>query len=426
MNKLKFLVGLCALAMIGSTIFSGCKGKDGEIGPAGANGSNGTNGIDGVDANETCKLCHNPEKVDLVVEQYEFSKHSYGEAAFEESGNTTCGACHTSMGFKYVVENNVPATFTVGTNGKYANDYQASSSNAYGEIVCFTCHSSLHTTYTAEDLPALTTTAAVSMTMWGGAKSINLAADGGRSNLCVKCHQPRPVTTSTSTSDGNVLDYAALVSAPTATFYDNTSSSNKVSLSFRSGNHYGSVGAIYAGVGGVEFGTGYTNSPHTTVASCQDCHMATVTGRAGGHTFFAKGNFNGCNVTGCHETSPLSSTATKFTTTRATIKGLLEQLATKINTLGDGNPLLLIDTDTEANLWYNSTSAHYDGYLNLYNSSSNPGGYYGATGNPKFPNLTNAQFGTILNFQLVLREYSLGIHNTAYTQKLLENSLTAW
>jgi hypothetical protein len=95
----------------------------------------------------------------------------------------------------------------------------ATSSTAYGDITCNTCHSSLHTTYGTADW-AFTTTAAVPMTMWAGAKTINLPADNGKSNLCVKCHQPRPMTTSSTLSDGNVVDYADLVANPTKVFYD--------------------------------------------------------------------------------------------------------------------------------------------------------------------------------------------------------------
>jgi len=39
--------------------------------------------------------------------------------------------------------------------------------------------------------------------------------------------------------------------------------------------------------------------------------------------------------------------------------------------------------------------------------------------------ITNAQFGAIINFQLCLREYSLGIHNLDYSKALLTNSLAA-
>jgi hypothetical protein len=37
--------------------------------------------------------------------------------------------------------------------------------------------------------------------------------------------------------------------------------------------------------------------------------------------------------------------------------------------------------------------------------------------------LTNAQFGAIINFQMCLREYSLGIHNYDYSKALLANSI---
>ncbi len=37
--------------------------------------------------------------------------------------------------------------------------------------------------------------------------------------------------------------------------------------------------------------------------------------------------------------------------------------------------------------------------------------------------LTNAQMGAIINFQMCLREYSLGVHNFNYSKALLTNSL---
>ena len=63
-------------------------------GPPGLTGEKGDNGADGVDANETCKECHNPTVVDQKVTEFKFSKHHYGEAAFDEGGNATCAPCH--------------------------------------------------------------------------------------------------------------------------------------------------------------------------------------------------------------------------------------------------------------------------------------------------------------------------------------------
>jgi hypothetical protein len=135
---------------------------------------------------------------------------------FEEAGNTGCSPCHESEAFKDVIARNVPATFSL-VSGSYVNNYQCSASTAYGAITCNTCHSSIHTTYTEEDIPAFTTVDPVPMTMWGGAKTIDLTMDGdGSSNLCVRCHQPRPFTN--SNTDKNVLSHLT-VANPADTFY---------------------------------------------------------------------------------------------------------------------------------------------------------------------------------------------------------------
>jgi hypothetical protein len=197
--------------------------------------------------------------------------------------------------------------------------------------------------------------------MWAGAKSINLTQDGAMGNLCVKCHQPRPLAKSSSISDGNVVNYDSLKNFPALVFYNSAvgnAAPNKVVPSYRTHIHYGAVGAVFAGVGGIEFpGTlDYTSSPHATAAACQNCHMATLNGVSGGHTFWAKGNFNGCNVAGCHDANPVSATSSLFTNTRTATKALLDQLAAKINTIGGATPILHSEPDATANLWAGLTT----------------------------------------------------------------------
>ena len=279
--------------------------KEGPPGKDGADGAKGAAGKDGVDANQTCKMCHTPSKVDIIAVQFQYSKHETGEAAISESGNAGCSPCHTQGGFQDVVARKIPATFTLNAStGKYVNDYACNAAVAYGELLCRTCHSSIHETYTSVDLPKLTTTAAVPMTFWGGKKTIDLKQDGGSSNLCIKCHQPRPFTfnnTKNTAYTGDVLDYASLISKPTDVFFDGTSATTiaqaRIVPSYRTHTHYGTVGAIVAGVGGIEFtGTGYlgyASAKHATVASCADCHMAATNGGNGGHSFVAINNFNG-------------------------------------------------------------------------------------------------------------------------------------
>jgi hypothetical protein len=448
MKRKKLLLTLfTACMLIASNVFitscakEGPAGKDGINGTNGTNGTNGANGADGADGTASCIECHSPAGIELAATQYELSKHSYGEAAFEEAGSTTCGPCHLSEAFKFVCANNTPSTFTLNTTtNKYVNDYFVAPTAAYGEITCGTCHSSIHTTYSTGDL-ALTTVAPVSMSMWGGAKTINAAADGGRSNLCIKCHQPRPFTA--SAGNGNVLDYVGIAANPTAVFYDPTSTTNLLKPSYRTHTHYGTAGAVFAGMGGVEFAgaNSYLNSRHTIDASCQDCHMATMQGKAGGHSFTAKGNFNGCNAEGCH-TGVSSSSTDYWTTPRAAVKAKLEELASLLQV--NGVEILNRNPDAEANLWVSNTSNKYDGYLNIYDPINNPdfaaNNPTGTFQNPSPSNswtqdqkdfnltlpkitLTNAQMGGIINFQLCLRDYSLGIHNYKYTMALLQNSI---
>ena len=404
---MKNLLKILSLLTIAGFILTACEGPMGPEGAAGKDGVDGVDGIagvDGKDANETCKLCHNTATVDALAIQYQYSVHASGEA-YTYGTRNACAPCHSHQGFMNVVSENTPATFTLGTSGSYTNDYvaEAGALPLPGPISCFTCHSSLHTNYAGTEFSPLTTVAAVPMTMWGGAETIDFEKEGG--NLCSKCHQPRPVTG----SNGNVIDYSKLISEP-ATAYTLSS------VGYRTGVHYGTQAAMAAGVGGIEFGTGYTNSVHVAGSSCNSCHMAEPTALAGGHSFKAAGNFKGCNVAGCHTT--MSASNATFTATQTEIEGLLEDLADKINLIGAGNDILQLDPD----------DGHYHGYFDIYDANANPTGYWKnpANGTPAFPALTNAQFGAVINYQLAYRDGSMGIHNAPYIKTLLTNTLAAW
>jgi hypothetical protein len=171
--------------------------------------------------------------------------------------------------------------------------------------------------------------------------------------------------------------------------------------------------------------------------------MAAQANRAGGHTFNAAGNFAGCNGDGCH-TGVDASSSPFWKTPRADVKKGLDDLAAKLKV--NGVDIMNRNPDQEHNLWYANTTNRYDGYLNVYDPINNPdgiannvggGGTFKATGNiTSWPQeykdinatlpvitLTNAQLGAIINFQLCLRDYSLGIHNYKYTMALLTNSI---
>ncbi len=449
-----FFRGSMMLAAASMVFLAGCA-KDGEM------GATGPAGKDGKDANETCKLCHTSTVVDRVSTEFQLSKHEYGLAAEEEAGNSGCAPCHEQEAFKFVCKNNTTTVFYQDSaTGPWKNPYASDASTAFGKLGCFTCHSSLHTTYGYSDISSLTTTAAVPMTMWGGSKTINLTQDGGKGNLCVKCHQPRPLAVASNYAGANAnfpaslkgrwLEYPTLAANPTAIFYDSSLASTVVqpiTPGYRTHIHYGAVGGVAAGKGAVEFvGTeGYSNSSHATAASCQDCHMAPITGAAGGHSFKAKGNFNGCNTADCHKAGVgsglMASNNAKFVSVRSEIKGLIATLAGKLKE--GGVEIMNKNPDATTNLWAGITTGNYDGYLNVYDPVNNPtgpdnnAGQFRNMGNtsswkpeqkainnalPKI-HLTNAQMGAIINFQFCVREYSLGIHNYDYVKALLKNTI---
>jgi hypothetical protein len=125
----------------------------------------------------------------------------------------------------------------------------------------------------------------------------------------------------------------------------------------------------------------------------------------------------------------MSATNATYTTAIADIATKLGDLATKINALGSAGDILQKDTVTN----------EYNGYFDIYDPSSNPIGKYKSGSTSSFTSdqktynntlpavtLTNAQFGAIINFQLVLRGSGDGVHNYSYTKTLLENTLAAW
>ena len=449
-KKLFFAAGLFLAAAC--LMLASCT-KEGPQGPQGATGPTGPAGNVGKDATENCKQCHAKAVVDAIATEFEMSKHNWGTTAFEEAGNTGCTPCHAQKAFIYVCTNNTPVAFVKdAATGKWTNPYATDAANAFGAISCFTCHNSLHTDYATSDL-TLTTTAPVNMTMWGDPlkpQTIDLTQKNSQSNLCAKCHQPRPLTCSgPAANNGRVLDYDSVKNFPSLVMFDSAAPNNNKWLkpSYRMHVHYGVVSAVFAGKGAIEYAGSqtYSNSPHTTVASCQDCHMADpMTGIAGGHSFNMRNaketplgsgttwNFNGCNVTGCHAASPLDANAAKFKNTRTEIKGLLDALAAKINAAGNGHDLLHADA-TSTNLWAGVSTKNYDGYLDIYTPGTNDAGYwrdpYSTNAvnltKPKFPTLKFVQVGAMINFQFCLREYSLGIHNTQYVRALLTNSVEA-
>ncbi|RPI46324.1 MAG: hypothetical protein EHM46_00710 [Bacteroidetes bacterium] len=337
------LLGGFALTLAGAVILSSCEG------PAGPPGMDGEDGVDGVDANETCIVCHNSGVVLLAKQEQTMSSHHLTGGNYGRN-HTDCAPCHTHQGF---IETQASGeTETANTIIDPA------------PINCRTCHL-IHNNYDASDW-GLTTSSAVEL-QYGDA-TVDL---GGPENLCVNCHQSRPVNPDPLTQTGELSV-----------------------TSSRYGPHHGPQGNMLWGAGAYEISGSKTypeeGSHAHAGAGCTTCHMAEVPYSgitAGGHTFSMTygedgENINGC--VGCHS----SLEEFDYNGFQTEIEELMVQIHDIMATNG----------------WLNENGS--------VNASS---------GTPLV--LNQDQLGALLNYKTIEEDRSMGIHNPAYMEALLTNTL---
>ncbi len=347
MKNLTFLTGFGAALVFGAVIISGCT-KEGPAGPQGPQGPKGEDGINGTDGTAGCIQCHDNSQVfEAKVIQWEHSKHATG-GDFDRN-STSCAPCHTSQGF---LERMAAGTMTTSAAIENPNPQN-----------CYTCHK-IHSTFTSDDYNFTYTDP---VALWFGDATV----DFGEGNLCANCHQAR-------------IPSPAPVVGSSDTYHISNS---------HWGPHHSPVANILSGHGGYEVGTGYENSPHSSIVenACVTCHMGEAVGDlAGGHTmnitYEAEGseNFNTAGCAQCH--SDNDDLLAKITETQSTIQGLLDQLKT---------------------ILVNAAILTADGHLNA----------------PL--DLTADQLGALLNYNLIMEDKSLGVHNFKYEKTLLTNSIAS-
>ncbi|MEA3479647.1 MAG: hypothetical protein U9R60_15795 [Bacteroidota bacterium] len=279
-NLFMLIVPVFFVAMI---VFVASCTKEGQQGPQGESGV------------QTCGQCHNFSEDVLARQiQYEASGHLNG-GTFERNG-TDCAPCHTSMGYREVLQTGEQETSAAISNPTPVN--------------CFTCHN-IHETYTSSDWQLRSTTP---VAFW-----INdVVSDQGTANVCISCHQPR--IPDPFPSPGTREDITI-----TSPYW---------------GPHHGPQGTMIAGTGGYEVGGGYSNSAHSNIENtCVKCHMAEAYGnQAGGHTWNMTYLYHGgdhLNIAGCTDchTDPDALEAMVEGTVEV-IDGLLADLRTVLLTQG--------------------------------------------------------------------------------------------
>lgn len=378
------------MVLVSSFMFIQCT-SDPIAGPAGANGTNGingTNGVDGVDSSAAvCISCHSNADRDPIHAAYETSNHfnvtvMYNAQTLPEYGNrTACARCHTSQGFQEFVDTGIVSEpFAVP---------QA--------ITCTTCHN-VHRSFdfvndgndfalrTIDPIQLITDpTYTVDLK--------NVSNPLGTSNTCINCHQPR--------------------TAPPAV--ENTVDGKFMVTSKYWGPHHGPQATMLEGIQGAEIAglIGYpapNTSTHRTQASCVACHMGETTdGSDGTHTFFPTRG----TCVACHDNSTFPD-ATSFdhegfqTETLDRLEILAGLLANVVgqdiakDSNGDYQPVFEAD---------GVTPVTHVGIV--INGGSVPGLY----------NFLDAQ--AAWNFLLVEEDRSEGVHNPAYVDALLPNTIDA-
>jgi hypothetical protein len=340
------VIGAAAVAMA----LAACEGPIGPLGPegtAGQPGEPGAPGPPGANALNTCQQCHFQEgELRAIERQLAASLHWRSEVSEREGA---CMECHNHQGFITAVVNKqaLPARF--------ANPVP---------INCRTCHQ-IHTTYTDRDY-ALTTVAPVALKV--GAATF----DGGKANLCVNCHQARPMSPMPA------------LGGP------------KVNITnFRYGPHYGPIGNIVGQAGLFHFAGPTAIPPVNQNAhgfACQTCHMVDAMGdRAGGHVFTLRYGTDGATelvraCTQCH------STATSFN-----YRGFEGEAKQLIGTL---RALLIKEGILD------TTRSAYSDYAQV-------GSFDGDV------------VAAFINYKMITEDGSLALHNPGYVVAVLRNTIHA-
>lgn len=401
----------------------GCKGPEGPVGPAGLAGKDGKDGkdagfvyFDGFKDSLKCSTCHTAG-IDTTFfvqgrkTEWDNSKHNVGGDIDRNAAN--CAGCHTTEGFLD------RATMNFTTQFAWSEKLHPSPPG------CFACHAPHgRGNFTLRDSSATTLT---NVFVGGSDKPFD---GGGKSNLCVKCHQPR--NTSAVSPAPNVNAAATDILTITST---------------RWYQHYGVQAQMFQGTGGnggFQFpGYTYSNSGHTALIQaktlgCIDCHMQEPVGggaaKAGGHTMWLAYDAEGtetflvkdCKV--CH-TDIVSGTSTTLSATafNAYKSNARNNIAAQIDTLAG----LLMDTLITINCTSGTrtVSGKSVPWLSKTVSAETGEASYsilaGTVSGIAYPSIKakGTSAGALWNFMFVEHDRSGGVHNYQYAKALLDASI---
>ena len=332
-----------------------------------------------------CATCHQDGSHHNRPKQWSLGPHGaddgYLTVAFSEAANPSCTKCHS------------PASFVDNLKGKALTRLEA------GRLTCQACHDP----HNEAQFPAAAHQVRIYDTVTLD-DSVNPSAPPvltgqGSSATCMFCHNARRSPPAT---------YASATTMP------HESTATDVLLGLRASTN---VQTVVAGETNTLASVTLLNSAHSGVAKCVNCHMYQAgNNTVGDHTFSVTDRLTGeDNLAACNQCHAGVDPVSDF-----------DHISVVASTLPHGG-----DYDGDSVL--NGVQTEVTGLLtNLVNKMLSTGLTIGSGGShwtsytnrTSFPVVYAAQRNAAWNEFLIERELSKGVHNTAYTIRLLQWSYT--
>jgi hypothetical protein len=337
-----------------------------------------------------CGQCHQENAEDNQrVEQWRLGPHGaddgYLSVSLEEAANASCTKCHS------------PASFVDNLKGKALTRLEA------GRLTCSGCHDPHNVAQFPADAHQVRVYDTVTLDDSVAATPPTLTGQGP-SALCMYCHNARrspPATYISSGSNTNRLPHE--------------STATDVLLGLRACTN---VQAIVAGVTNTIATVELENSAHSGVAKCVNCHMYDAgVNTVGNHTFSMTDRLTDeDNLAACQQCHKDVDDVTDFDHISVVRSGF-----PNAGNYDGLNGVQGVQTEVDGLLTNLVTKMFATGMIRGSGGSTIWGNY---TNIVSFPVIRAAQRNAAWNEFLIERELSHGVHNTAFTVRLLQWSYT--
>ena len=325
-----------------------------------------------------CATCHQDGSHHMRPSQWQLGPHGaddkYLEVSIEEAPNASCAKCHS------------PTSFVDNLKGKALTRLEA------GRLTCQACHDPHNEAGFPAEAHQVRVYDTVTLDDSVNPSSPPVLTGQGPSAVCMYCHNSRRGPPPTYSS---------------ATTVSHESTATDVLLGIRASTN---VQAVVSGVTNTIATVQLENSAHAGVAKCVNCHMFQGSNTVGDHTFSVTDRVSGeDNIAACNQCHAGVDPVTDFDHKSVVVSGR-----------PNGG-------DYDGNGVVNGVQTEVDGVLAHLQDKMLETGMQAFGRSAKYS--TNSvvravQRNAAWNEFLIERELSHGVHNTAFTVRLLQWSYT--